>query len=87
MNNTYTSFESLERELEIAKLQRDIDILRLKNKFTQLKEQGKENSKPLNLFKNITQQVGFSIIDYRSDIFQLLVGYGVKRLLFRKKKK
>ncbi len=83
MNNIYTSFESLERELEIAKLQKEIDIQRLKNKFTEIKEQSKENAKP----KNMLQKIGYSIIDYRSDIFQLLVGYGVNRLLLRKRKK
>ncbi|MBS9766980.1 MAG: hypothetical protein KGV44_05510 [Flavobacteriaceae bacterium] len=83
INNIYTSFESLEKELEIAKLQKDIDIQRLKNKFTEIKEQSKEDAKP----KNMLQKIGYSIIDYRSDLFQLLLGYGVKRLLLRKRKK
>ncbi len=87
MNNTYTSFESLDKELKIAKLQKDIDIQILKNKFTTLKEQTKEQTKPKNLFKKVTQQIGYSVIDHRGDIFQLLVGYGIKRLLFRRKKR
>ncbi len=87
MSYIYTSFESLEKELQIAKLQKDIDIQKLKNKFSELKEQSKEDAKPKNIFQKITQQIGYSIVDYRSDIFQLFVGYGIKKLLFKGRKK
>ncbi len=81
MSQKYTSFKLLDEELEIARLQKDIDIQLLKNKILTLKEASSEVIKPKNMVSGIAQQIGSSIIHYRGSILQMFVVYAIKRLL------
>lgn len=84
MQRKYTSFETLDNDLKIAKLERDIDVQRLKNKYRELKHTSTEEVAPKNMLVNITKQVGMSLISFKSPIFQLAAGYLVKKF-FKKK--
>ncbi len=82
MSEKYTSFEMLDNELKIARLQKDIDIQKIKNKVGRLKQKFNEDTRP----KNLLSSIGTSIISHRNGIGQLLLGYIFRKIFHRRKK-
>ncbi len=82
MSEKYTSFEMLDDELKIARLQKDIDIQKIKNKVGRLKQKFNEDTKP----KNVLGFIGTSIISHRNSLGQLLLGYVFRKIFYRRKR-
>ncbi len=83
MSKKYTSFSELDTDIQIAKLERDIDLELLKHRYYKFKE----NVSLKNTATPLLSEVRNTAFKYRSSIFKLLAVFVLKSIFKKKKKK
>ncbi|MBQ0118009.1 MAG: hypothetical protein KBS98_08885 [Flavobacterium sp.] len=86
LNRDYTSYEEINRDLEILRLERDLSYHRIIQTFEKTKAGVKQSFAPMNLIRNSFQS--FSSINKTSGIKTILITailrFVIKKFLDRK---
>lgn len=80
-NKKYQSFEEIETDLKILKLQKQIDMLHLKNNVSDLKQ----HFSAKNLIASAFSGVGLSLLSPRKRWLNLAIEYAIYWFIKRKK--
>ncbi len=83
MRKKYKSFAELDTDIQIAKLERDIDVELLKHRYYKFK--GDVSLK--NTATPLVSEIGNTVLKHRSTIFKLLTVFVLKSIFNKKKKK
>ncbi len=83
MRKKYKSFAELDTDIQIAKLERDIDVELLKHRYYKFKE----NISLKNTTTPLVSEIGNTVFKHRSTIVKFLTVFVLKSIFSKKKKK